>query len=67
VVITISNTDLIATLPTQIVATLIQICNLSAFQLPFEVPGFSVGMLWHRKHNQDPGHLWLRELITQLS
>ncbi|MDM9379870.1 LysR family transcriptional regulator [Chlorogloeopsis sp. ULAP01] len=60
------STELVATIPSQIVATLTQTWNLYAFPLPFEMPGFSVDMLWHSKSDRDPGHTWLRELITRL-
>ena len=62
----LTSTQLIATLPTEIVATLIQTWKLHAFLLPFEMSGFSVDMLWHHKSDLDPGHQWLRQLITQL-
>ncbi len=62
----LTSTELIATLPAQIVAKFIQTWNLYAYSLPFEMLGFSVDMLWHSKNNHDPGHLWLRNLITQL-
>ena len=62
----LSSTELIATLPAQIVANLIQTWNLYAYTLPFEMLGFSVDMLWHSKNDHDVGHLWLRKLITQL-
>jgi DNA-binding transcriptional LysR family regulator len=60
------STELVATIPSQIVATLTQTWNLYAFPLPFEMPGFSVDMLWHSKSDRDPVYTWLRELITQL-
>lgn len=63
----LSSTELIATLPTQIVATTIDPnWNLYTSQLPLEIPGFPVGMLWHRKSDRDLGHIWLRQLITNL-
>jgi DNA-binding transcriptional LysR family regulator len=62
----LSSTELIATLPAQIVATLVPDWNLYASKLPLEIPGFPVGMLWHRKSDRDLGHIWLRQLITNL-
>lgn len=62
----LTSTELVATLPTQIVATLIQTWNLYASPLPFEMTGFSVDMLWHSKNDHDFGFVWLRKLVTQL-
>ena len=62
----LSSTELIATLPAQIVATLVPTWNLYPSSLPLEISGFPVGMLWHRKSDRDLGHIWLRKLITQL-
>ncbi|BAY85806.1 transcriptional regulator LysR family protein [Calothrix parasitica NIES-267] len=61
----LSNTEFIATLPAQIVA-LAPNSNIQTSTLPLEIPGFSVGMLWHRKNDSDPANIWLRELIEQL-
>ncbi|RUR85086.1 LysR family transcriptional regulator [Chlorogloeopsis fritschii PCC 9212] len=60
------NTDLIATLPTQIVQTFVEVWKLHALPLPFEMLGFSVDLLWHTKSDRDPAHRWLRNLIAQL-
>ncbi|GAA6619669.1 LysR family transcriptional regulator [Scytonema sp. NUACC26] len=60
------NTNLIATLPTQLVKTFVEVWQLYASELPFKMTGFSVDMLWHGKNDRDPGHLWLRNLILQL-
>jgi DNA-binding transcriptional LysR family regulator len=63
---TLNNTDLIATLPSQIVQTFVEVWQLHASPLPFEMPGFSVDLLWHTKSDRDPGHRWLRNLIAQI-
>lgn len=62
----LNNTDLIATLPTQIVQTFVEVWQLHASPLPFEMPGFSVDLLWHIKSDRDLGHRWLRNLIAQI-
>lgn len=60
------NTGLIATLPTQLAKTFVEGGPLQASPLPFQMPGFSVDMLWHSKNDLEPGHQWLRNLIIQL-
>jgi DNA-binding transcriptional LysR family regulator len=32
--------------------------------LPFEMPPIEIGMLWHRRHESDPAHRWLREAVA---
>ena len=32
-------------------------------ELPFELPPIDVGLLWHRRHERDPAHRWLRETV----
>ena len=35
--------------------------------LPFEVPPFRYGLIWHERHRKDPAHAWLRQrLVAQL-
>jgi DNA-binding transcriptional LysR family regulator len=60
------NTNLIATLPAQLVKTFVEVWQLYASPLPFKMTGFSVDTLWHSKNDRDPGHLWLRNLMAQL-
>ena len=31
--------------------------------LPFELPGSPMVMSWHRRHDRDPAHAWLREQV----
>ncbi|NEU72236.1 LysR family transcriptional regulator [Hassallia byssoidea VB512170] len=60
------NTNLIATLPAQLVKTFVEVWQLYASPLPFEMTGFSVDILWHNKNDRDQGHIWLRNLISQI-
>jgi DNA-binding transcriptional LysR family regulator len=39
--------------------------TLSAAPIPLET--FTISMLWHARSDQDPGHVWLRELIRDLA
>jgi DNA-binding transcriptional LysR family regulator len=60
------NTNFITTLPTQLVKTFLEVWQLYASPLPFEMTGFSVDMLWHSKNDREGGHMWLRNLIAQI-
>jgi len=47
--------------------TYAQVLNLSIQPLPISVPDFAFSMLWYTRNDGDPGHVWLREAIAQLS
>jgi DNA-binding transcriptional LysR family regulator len=34
---------------------------------PVELSELTVSLLWHASYDHDPGHTWLRELVTQLA
>ena len=41
--------------------------TLDIFALPFDEPvAFPACLAWHPRNHHDPGHLWLREQITEL-
>lgn len=40
--------------------------GLHTFDLPFEVPGFTVSLLWHPRLDADPAHRWLRERVLEV-
>ncbi|BAZ11596.1 transcriptional regulator LysR family protein [Calothrix sp. NIES-4071] len=61
----LANTNFIATLPAHLVKTFVEVWQLYAWTLPFQMAGFSVDLLWHSKNNREAGHVWLRHLITQ--
>ena len=39
--------------------------QLAIVPLPFEMPSIDVGLLWHRRHEQDTAQRWLRETLTR--
>lgn len=59
----VEQTDLVAALPTRL-ANLLQ-DRLDCFQLPFETACFDVMLAWHPRHQNDPAHVWLRELAFE--
>lgn len=62
----LASTNLIATLPEQLIKSCDEALNLSISPLPFEMPGFSVDLLWHSKSDRDPGLIWLRTTLVQI-
>lgn len=62
----IRTTDLLATLPRHIGATLAQANELAIHACPFPVEGFAVRQHWHARYHQEAGNRWLRGVVSQL-
>ncbi|MGF0237704.1 LysR family transcriptional regulator [Rhodococcus sp. IEGM1300] len=58
------TTDLIASVPEQHTANLR--AGMHSFALPFELPEFTVAMLWHPRLEADPVHRWLRGCVRDV-
>ena len=41
--------------------------HLAMRELPVAIPGFSVRMVWHRRFDGDPAHMWLRDILKSIS
>jgi DNA-binding transcriptional LysR family regulator len=61
------NQHLIATLPTRIALTLRGDPKVAVLPPPFEIPPISLTMAWSALLHHDPGHIWLRRLISDLA
>jgi hypothetical protein len=35
--------------------------------VPFDYSGYNETMLWHRRNDSDPGHVWLRSMLSEAS
>mgnify|MGYP001061755986 CR=1 FL=1 len=62
----IADTDMIATLSERVVR-LCEWRGVRAFPVPIEFPRFHETMLWHRRNDNDPAHVWLRSLVLTAS
>ena len=58
------GSDLIASVPLHHCAGLRQ--AMFSFELPLPLPGFSVSMFWHPRHQADAAHRWLRECVLRV-
>ena len=58
----IEETDLVAMLPSRLVAGRPALKRVEA---PIEVPGYTMAMAWHERSHRDPSHQWLREQIVE--
>jgi len=59
----ISSTDFVAAVPSRFAnwSEVKKLCTV--WPLPFKSPRFTMRMLWHRIHDTDPAHEWLRSLL----
>jgi len=57
----VASTDLVAMLPSRLVANR---SELSVVPAPIDVPGFEMAMLWHERSHRDPAHRWFRDQLA---
>lgn len=62
----VQTTDLIATLPRQVMTTADTPRNLKMLPLPFDVPNFVIRQFWHQRNHHDSANRWLRGVIADL-
>lgn len=62
----IGNSEFICTLPRR--AGLLMALNqqVAAWPTPFDLPEYTVKQHWHERQARDPGHQWLRGLMSEL-
>jgi DNA-binding transcriptional LysR family regulator len=61
----LSSTDLVAVLSRRLAEHWVHLYGLSTCKLPFASPAIRTGMLWYRRFDKQPAHLWLRKMIQQ--
>ena len=61
------GSTLAATLPERVAALYASSLPIRILPLPFDVPRTQEVLLWHKRHEPDPAHTWLRELIVRLA
>jgi len=61
------GTRLVATMPERIARMLPQTLHIKTFPLPFATPPSHEILLWHKRHDSDPAHVWLRDLVIRLA
>ncbi|MDB5999093.1 MAG: transcriptional regulator, LysR family [Rhizobacter sp.] len=58
--------DMIAIVPAPLAESFSRRGELHAKKLPYAVPSATLRAIWHRRHEHDPAHLWLREQIFEI-
>lgn len=61
----VANSDLLTVLPEHFIAATGFQDQLAVHPLPLDVSPVHVDMLWHRRHEARPAHLWLREAVLR--
>jgi len=63
----VRHTDLLAVFPRSYLPASGAAADLSVHALPFAMPRIEVGLLWHRRHERDPAHRWLRRTLAAMT
>ena len=58
-----SRSDHLLTIPRQLGEQMASALDLTLHDLPFEMPGFMIGLHWHHTRDSDPEHIVLRQFI----
>jgi DNA-binding transcriptional LysR family regulator len=59
----VRRSQLLSVFPRSFVPASGEASGLSVRELPFEMPRIEVGLLWHRRHERDDAHRWLRDAV----
>jgi DNA-binding transcriptional LysR family regulator len=63
----LSRTDMVAVLSRRLAEHWVRSYGLWICSLPFAPPVIRTTMLWHRRFDDQPAHLWLRKLVQQIA
>ncbi|CAN5306846.1 LysR substrate-binding domain-containing protein [soil metagenome] len=61
-----SRSDLVACAPGRTARAMAPSLGLTVFDLPITVRSEPVRMAWHPRHNADPAHRWLRDVLQRV-
>jgi DNA-binding transcriptional LysR family regulator len=63
----LAQSDMIAIIAERAARVFAAGAPLRVLPLPFKSPALTVAMLWHRRVEDQPGHRWLRGIVSRLS
>jgi DNA-binding transcriptional LysR family regulator len=63
----VASTDAIVTCPRSLARTAEALLPVVSRKAPLELPVFTVCAVWHARVHADPGHMWLRALVAEVS
>jgi DNA-binding transcriptional LysR family regulator len=58
-----SRSDHLLTIPRQLGEQMAPALGLKVHDLPFEMPGFTIGLHWHQTRDSEPDHMVLRQFL----
>ena len=62
----VSNSDLVALIPTALAHHVADTANLEVFEPPMPIEPAEILVTWHRRFTSDPAHTWFRSQVLEL-
>jgi DNA-binding transcriptional LysR family regulator len=59
------GSDRLAILPRRVALGLASVCELEVRDLPLPTPRIATAMIWHRRLEKHPAHVWLRRAVRE--
>ena len=63
----VAASDAIATLPARIARRFAGATNLTVYKTPLRLEDLTLHAIWHRRHDTDSAHVWLRDQIVAVA
>ncbi|HEX4195460.1 MAG TPA: LysR family transcriptional regulator [Stellaceae bacterium] len=63
----LAQSNMVATLSLRIAQAFVHSADLQIGELPFKSPRVELGMLWHRRLENQPAHRWLRATVEKVA
>ncbi|MEV4095884.1 LysR family transcriptional regulator [Streptosporangium saharense] len=60
VLLAVRGSDLVGMVPGRLSASTVEALGLVTFPIPLDLPEMAVAQAWHRRHDADAAHAWLR-------
>lgn len=64
IALAVAEGNLIAVVPEQFAEHVAGDLGLAIYQPPVDIPVPDISMYWHKRHDRNPAHVWLREQIA---
>jgi len=61
------DSDMLSIVPAPLAQAFARRGDVHAKPLPYEVANVSLRAIWHRRHEHDPAHVWLREQLAEIA
>ena len=62
----LEKSDFLAVIPGQLADAFARHGRFTSLKLPMALPASVIKLHWHRRFHEDPGNVWLRQLIWKL-